>query len=430
MALSRRGAAAAAPNDAFMFWSILSNLWNPSTNPNGFVMLGLAENNLMHDSLAAYMRENHHISTHGFTYGDGSTGSKRLKIALSQFLSKHLHPVHALEPQHIVVTNGCSSALEHLAWAFADPGDGFLLGQPFYGTFIPDFTLRAGARIIPVPFKGADPTSVDAIKYYEDTLLAAKASGQRLAGLILCNPHNPLGRCYPREVLIGLMRLCQKYQIHLISDEIYALSVWRNDINESPAAVPFESCLSIDLQNLIDPSLVHVVWGMSKDFGANGIRLGAIISQSNIELMHALIPVALYSSCSSLSEATTCTILEDSQWVESYVEENHRKLAAHYRIAAEWAEANDIEYARGANAAFFLWVNLGRSYRQNGGSCAEEQLEAVLAKALLEHRVFLAAGKNFGAEEIGWFRIVFSHERSLLEQGLKRIVAALSRNPA
>jgi aspartate/methionine/tyrosine aminotransferase len=58
------------------------------------------------------------------------------------------------------------------------------------------------------------------------------------------------------------MKLCQRYQIHLISDEIYALSVWKNP--EVPYAVEFTSVLAIDLTDIIDPNLVHVLWGMSK----------------------------------------------------------------------------------------------------------------------------------------------------------------------
>lgn len=58
------------------------------------------------------------------------------------------------------------------------------------------------------------------------------------------------------------MKFCQRHKIHLISDEIYALSVWQNP--EAPDAVTFESVLSIDTTGIIDPGLVHVLWGMSK----------------------------------------------------------------------------------------------------------------------------------------------------------------------
>lgn len=58
------------------------------------------------------------------------------------------------------------------------------------------------------------------------------------------------------------MRLCQEYRIRLISDEIYALSVWDNE--EALDAPEFTFVLSMDLTGIIDPSLVHVMMGMSK----------------------------------------------------------------------------------------------------------------------------------------------------------------------
>lgn len=59
-----------------------------------------------------------------------------------------------------------------------------------------------------------------------------------------------------------MLKLCQKYNIHFISDEIYALSVWEND--EAPKAAVFTSVLAIELIDIIDPKLVHVLWGLSK----------------------------------------------------------------------------------------------------------------------------------------------------------------------
>lgn len=65
------------------------------------------------------------------------------------------------------------------------------------------------------------------------------------------------------------MRLCQKLGIHLISDEIYGLSIWDTPENESPT--PFKSVLSFDTENLMDPNMVHVVWGMSKVSKSNSM---------------------------------------------------------------------------------------------------------------------------------------------------------------
>jgi len=65
-------------------------------------------------------------------------------------------------------------------------------------------------------------------------------------------------------VLEAYLRFCQRHNLHLLSDEIYALSVWDNrDATDAPG---FTSILSVDTINsgLINPDLVHVLWGLSK----------------------------------------------------------------------------------------------------------------------------------------------------------------------
>ncbi|PKS07211.1 hypothetical protein jhhlp_005813 [Lomentospora prolificans] len=421
MTLSARAEKNARRTGTALIWKIIQDLWEPTSNPLGYISLGVAENLLMHDDLLAHIHGNLNATSQALTYGDGTGGSKRLRAAVTRFLTKHLKPAEPIQSKHITMTNGCSSAVEHLAWAIANPGEGFLLGQPYYGTFKDDITLRTGAKLVPVAFKGVDPLSPEAVQRYEDVLLESHAKGVKIAGLILCHPHNPLGRCYPREVIIDLMKLCEKYSIHLISDEIYALSVW----SDAPPAVPFESALSIPLDGIMDPSRLHAIWGMSKDFGANGLRMGTIISQHNEELHSALVCVSLYTSTSSLSEIATANILNDDAWVDSYIASNRKKLAANYAVARDWAEENGVPYAKGVNAAFFLWVNLGAVYRTKHPDREVDDIDNVVMDALLRNKVFLASGKAFGSEEPGWFRIVFSVKEDYLREGLKRVLAAL-----
>lgn len=97
------------------------------------------------------------------------------------------------------------------------------------------------------------------------------------------------------------MRLCQEHRIHLISDEIYGLSVFDTKYS---TAISFTSVLSIDPLELIDLTLLHVFYGMSKvylisggcspfadmvvkDFGAAGLRVGCVITR-NRELQNAV----------------------------------------------------------------------------------------------------------------------------------------------
>ncbi|KAK2015642.1 PLP-dependent transferase [Colletotrichum eremochloae] len=330
--LSARGREAAKPDDGMLLWTIVQDLWDPRL--------------IQQATLSEHIHNHLAVPNHSFTYGDGMTGSKRLKETLSRFLTERLKPTAVIEPQHISVTNGCSSAIEHLAWALGNPGDGFLLGQPHYGSFLPDVEYRTGYRLVQVPFHDVDPFGLDAVQTYEDSLLAAQKKGTRIAAIILCHPHNPLGRCYPRETIIELMRLCQRYNMHLISDEIYALSTWNNTIDTHPKPVPYESCLSIDMTGIMEPHRLHVLWG--------------------------------------------------------------------------------IDYAQGANAAFFLWVNLGKAYRERHPQREIQDLSAEVMHALLARKVFLASGNQFGSEQPGWFRIVFSNKTELLLEGLERITAVIN----
>lgn len=425
--LSARATAAAAPSSGMLMWDIIQDLWHPSTNPNGYVSLGLAENSLMHDELVKHIHSNIDLPTSALTYGDGPpAGSRRLRTAMAKFLTKHLRPAKTIEAGHIVVTNGCSSAIEHLSWALANPGDAFLLGQPYYGTFIPDISLRPDVKVVSVPFDDVDPVSVEAVAKYEAAILRCQSEGVPVKGLVLCHPHNPLGRCYPPEALRELMRLCERYEMHLISDEIYAFSVFENKVDDQPESVPFKSCAAINLTGLIDPARLHLVWGMSKDFGANGLRLGAIISQHNTSLHAALIPICIYSSSSSLSDHVAANILEDESWNERYIADNCRRLAKSYELVVNWARENDVHYMPGVNAAFFLWVNLGQAYRARHPDIeSTAEVDEHVMQLLLSRRVFLASGKVFGSERPGWFRIVFSQPEGALREGLRRIVLAL-----
>jgi aspartate/methionine/tyrosine aminotransferase len=423
--LSKLGVEASNDTELSLIFEILRDSWHPKDNPDGYISMGVAENALLHDRLAEYVQKNVTFSPIDLTYGAGGMGSMKLRKAVARFLTRHLKPFGRIEMDHVTMTNGCSSAVEHCSYLLSDPGDYFLLGQPYYGTFMMDVHFRPKTEILPVPFGDVDPISIEAVNRYEEVLNQARANGKKVKGMILCHPHNPLGRCYPREALIEFMKLCQKHRIHFISDEIYALSVWPNKEDLSPPAVPFESATSIDLTGLIDPHLVHVIWGISKDFGANGLRVGAVISQGNPAFVKALQTVALYSYLSSVTDNVVTTLLEDDTFTDKYIEDNQRRLSEVYSHTVKILKAHKIEYKPGSNAGFFLWMNLGKAYMDRHPDRMDQDISQIIMTALLDRKVFLANGLAFGSERSGWFRLIFSQPEDLLDEGLKRVIAAI-----
>ncbi|KAL7655311.1 hypothetical protein ACMYSQ_007263 [Aspergillus niger] len=179
---SARGRAFAALKPAFL--DVLGDLWDAQSNPDGIVNLGLAEK-VQYDA-------------HVLTYGDGFSGSHRLKNAICQFLNRYFNPRTALYPCDIAVTSGVSNALECCAWALADAGDYILVGRPYFNAFKTIFGTRPQIELLEVAFGTTDPFSIDAINEYERTYAEAKRKGLRVKALLLCSPHNPLGFWFNR----------------------------------------------------------------------------------------------------------------------------------------------------------------------------------------------------------------------------------------
>ncbi|CAI7624278.1 unnamed protein product [Penicillium pancosmium] len=413
--LSTRGEDFAKKKPTFL--GVLENAWDPLLNPEGIVNLGLAENTLMHAEMKELMNSKIQVDSHSLTYGDGFSGSRKLKEAICHFLNKNFSPDTALLPSHITVTSGVSNALECSAWALFDQGDHVMVGRPYFNAFRSTFSDRAGVGLLEVEFGKVDPFGLAAIEKYEEALSAARQKGFRVKALLLCSPHNPLGRCYRENVLREYMRLCERHKLHLISDEIYALSVWESP--DLPDPVSFKSILSINAAQIMDPSRVHVVWGLSKDFGATGLRIGCLISQSNGRLLEATEGFSLLNFPSSLADSLAASLLMNDTFTSHYLTTNRQRLTQSYDFVTTFLKSHRIPYCQ-SNAAFFLWIRLGAATADRKATDDE-----ILAK-LRNQKVYIAAGYAYASEESGWFRMVFAHPRDVLEEGLKRMLQALA----
>ncbi|KAF2129695.1 putative aspartate aminotransferase [Dothidotthia symphoricarpi CBS 119687] len=395
-------------------WDVMKDPWNRHDS-RGYVNLGVAENHLMQAELKEFLANHINLYSSVLTYQDGPLGSQRLRQALARFLTRQLKAHRPVEASQIIVTNGVSSALEHTVWALANPGDAFLLGRPYYGEVT--LSLRPRVRTVPVTFGELDPLSLPAVGCYEEALMCAREQGIVVKGLLLCSPHNPLGRCYPRDVLQALLLLCERFQIHLVSDEVYALSVF-----SEPG---FVSVLSLDLDGIINPALVHVLWGVSKDFGANGWRIGCLVS-GNYGLQAALGSVAIYSYPSSITDHVVAQMLEDDRFTTGYLEENRRRLASAYTFTTDFLRRHAIPFTAGTHAALFVWADLGKAYRRRHPELAGRRAVVEEVKeALRKQKVYVAWGGNFDSESLDMFRIGFAHPRDYMEEGLRRISWAL-----
>lgn len=144
----------------------------------------------------------------------------------------------------------------------------------------------------------------------------------------------------------------------------------------------------------------------------------------------------IFTCPSSLADRATVSILSSTEFVTNFIKTDHERLAEHYKRTTQFLSYHRISY-RPSNSGFFVWADLfsfwsprivsKETKNESSGrdSIHQWELEDRLNEHLYKYKVFLAAGKSFGSEEAGWFRLTFALRQSYLDEGLRRVVEAL-----
>lgn len=197
-----------------------------------------------------------------------------------------------------------------------------------------------------------------------------------------------------------------------------------DSINSKVSVSSFTSVLSLDLEGLIEKEYVHVAYGMSKDFACGGMRVGCLWT-ANEALQRAVSAVSNFHWSGSLDCIVACTLLENPEFLASFLGTSRERLAEANALARELLDGEGIRYAEGSNAGFFLWVNLSPWLRVEDGEDKWEREEKLMGR-MIEEKVFLTRGGMQASEEGGWFRFVFARKEVVLREGMKRLKKALN----
>ncbi|CAI6341216.1 unnamed protein product [Periconia digitata] len=390
-------------------------IYHPETNPNGVItQLTSAENQLVQADIADFIRREVVFSQDVLGYKAVSDGSRRLAGALAERLNEYWRPVEVLSAGDVAVVGSATALHDGLGFCLFEAGEGVLVSRPYYGRFEIDFGFKAQVKVVAVDSTIDTCFLPSVVDEYQAAYDKALSEGIKIRAVMLVNPHNPLGICYPPETIRALMTFCQTHKLHLISDEIYALSVFPS--NTSTPTYPFTSVLAIE-QPGIDPDLLHVIYGISKDFALPGLRLGALLTRS-ATLKKSLSSILRFCPPSSTSLLIASTILENRAFCASFIEASRTRLAEAYAFTTARLDEMGIRYADGTNAGFFVFVDLSPFLVDEEGM-GREGREQELAGRLLEGGVCVQPGEEH-AVEVGWFRVVYSVERRVLVEGLKR----------
>ncbi len=314
-----------------------------------------------------------------------------------------------IDPEWIVYTNGITPSLSISVMTFTDVGDGVIIQPPVYFPFFQLIKNRGGQVIKNELLYDKDKKRYEQdFEHLEEKMRSqgsAMSRGDRSSMMILCNPHNPVGRVWTEEELERIGEMAIENDILVVSDEIFSDFIYEGE------HTPFSSLSDEIAQNSM------TLFSPAKTFNIAGLNLGlAVIPDPDLRDRFERAKEKLVKETNLLGlVAMKAAYNESEDWLDEQLEylQNNKRFAL--RFAKEKIPKVDAVEPEGT---FLLWLD----FRDLG--LEPEELDDLL---LNEARVALNNGAWFGEGGKGFMRLNFACPRSTLEEGLDRINQAVRK---
>ncbi|WMJ79161.1 MalY/PatB family protein [Clostridium sp. MB40-C1] len=298
----------------------------------------------------------------------------------------------------LIHSPGVVPALSIIVREFTEPGDKIIIQSPVYYPFF-DVVKDNGRELVCNSLKEVDG------RYIMDYDDLENKIDDKVKLMILCSPHNPVGRVWRKEELVKLGEICIKNNIKIISDEIHSDLVYKGHKH-----VPLASISEEFAQNTI------TCFAPSKTFNIAGLQ-SALLSVPNKEdhekISKAIATLDIRRDNCFGAVATEVAYTSGEEWLEQvleYLEGNLDFLVEYIEERIPKVKVNKIE------GTYLVWLDC----RELGMN--KEQLSEFMIK---EAKVALDDGYWFGGEGEGFIRINIACPRSTLQEGLRRIENAV-----
>ncbi|MFB6290667.1 MAG: MalY/PatB family protein [Candidatus Bipolaricaulia bacterium] len=311
-----------------------------------------------------------------------------------------------IEPSWIVYTNGVVPTLSVVIDSFTQPGEGVVLQPPIYYPFFTSVE-RGGGQILTNELKE------ERGKYrmdYEDLIdLCNSEDGSFPANpppamMVLCNPHNPVGRVWKKEELERLASICLENDVLMVSDDIHSEFTYEGYSYKPLASISDE---------IADNSIT--LSSPSKAFNTAGLPASvAIIPNESLRRRFEVARNKLLKKPSVFGlEAMMAAYRDGEGWLEDQINYLQKNMEFSLNYVSEKVPlVNPVE----PEGTTLLWLD----FRPLG--LEREELEDLVVN---EANVGLDFGHWFGPGGDGFVRLNFACPRETLEEGLNRISRAV-----
>jgi aminotransferase len=366
-----------SPSGIRKFFDLLSSI-------DGIISLGVGEPDY---TTPWHIRESAIESIEqGQTMYTSNSGMPELRKELARYL-KNEYAVDYDPTLELLITVGVSEALDLTMRAILDPGDEVILPDPSFVAYSSCVVLAEG-KPVHIPTYEANNFEISA-KDIEERIT------DRTRAILIGYPSNPTGAVMSRKKLADIANLAQKYNLTVISDEIYSKLIYGAEF----------TCFA-SLPEMKE----HTVFlgGFSKAFAMTGWRVGYAAAPK--EIIAAMTKIHQYTMMcvSTMSQVAAIEALKGeqesvSEMVEDY---NRRRLVI---VKGLRDIGLDCYEPRGA---FYAFPSI---------KCTGMTSEEFAEKLLSEEKVAVVPGSAFGKCGEGYVRCCYATSLSDIEEALKRM---------
>ena len=293
--------------------------------------------------------------------------------------------------RNMAYSTGVMPSISSMIRCLTDEGDKILIQSPVYHVFY--YVIDDNNRKVlenPLVYENGQ-YEID----FDD--LDEKLSEVKM--MILCNPHNPIGKIWSKEDLTAIGRLCKKHDVVLISDEIHC------DLTDPDCCYnPFEK--SFEYANAV------TCLSPSKSFNVAGFQ-SSIVHAKNTKLLEKIktqLHVDNSDSCNVFAAKAVIAAYNES---EEWLDELKKVLYDNKQIVKDYLE-NKIPVLKlvECEATYLLWID-----------CSELNINSKeLSDYLRENQgLFLSAGIDFGKNGDNFLRMNIACPEKLLMEGLSKL---------
>lgn len=336
------------------------------------------------------------VASHGI-YGYTSKTDGYYQAVINWFSSRFGWNI---KKEWIISTTGVVLALAAAVRAYTKEGEAVLIQQPVYYPFSRVVTGNGRQLVV------NQLNETDGVYEIDFVDLEDKIKTHQVKMMILCNPHNPIGRVWKREELERVTEICSKYQVQIIADEIHC-----DFIRPGFSHVSFGT-----LENPWSKKAV-VCTAPSKTFNLAGLQASNIIIADEAlrkQYVKELTSMSVFGAGLFGLEACQTAYEYGADWVDElnvYIDGNYQYMKA--AIEERLPKIKVVEL----QGTYLLWLDF-RAY-----GLSDEELSQ---KMLKEAKIWLDDGTMFGAGGSGFMRVNLAAPRAYMERAVELLERAFS----